>query len=834
MKKDPNNSHLLKNIFFVCAGSFILISAFVFLMISTIHLPDLKSFNTRQIINSTKIYDRTGTVLLYDVHQNVRRTDIPFSEMGTYIKNATVAIEDSNFYQNKGIRPLSILRAIVVNILSGHLSQGGSTITQQIVKNTLLTPEKTFSRKIKEWILAIKVDQSMSKEDILEIYLNEAPYGGNIYGIEEASKTFFGKEPRDLTLAESAYIASIPKAPSLYYPYGSHRDKLDARKNTVLGRMKDLKFITEEEYEKSSNEVVSFLPQEKFGVKAPHFVFYIKDYLEQKYGSDMVEGGGLKVTTTLDWGLEQKAEEIVNKYALQNEKDFNASNAALVAIDPKTGQILSMVGSRNYFDKQIQGNFNVATAKRQPGSSFKPIIYATAFNQGYTPNTALFDVPIEFQTTCDAYGNPSPGHKQSECYKPQNYDDKNRGPMSLRDALAQSINVPAVELLYLVGIENALKTARDLGIKSLNDPARYGLTLVVGGGEVSLVDMVGAYGVFANSGIKHEQSAILKVEDLNGNILEEYQDQENPVLPKNTALMISSILSDNSARTPTFGANSPLKIPGREVAAKTGTTNNNKDAWLIGYTPSIAVGVWSGNNDNKPMKKSSASISGPLWNAYMSSILVNYPIENFEEPTIPNDPATLKPVLRGNWQGNDSYFIDTISGKLATPLTPTETKKEVTQTNVHSILYWVDKNNPLGPPPERPEDDPQFNHWETSVLNWWNNNKYKYNNQTETKPVEYDDVHTVANAPSVSFVNIQKSYNKDSEVSFLISFSGKYPFKKADYFLNNTFIGSSNNLNFSFFINDVSSVSMDNTLHVVVYDAVYNKGSSDYQFSVNF
>ncbi len=834
MKRLKKTNISIKNLFFICAGGFVFVSAIVFIMISTIHLPDLKSFNERQIVNSTKIYDRTGTVLLYDVHQNVRRTDIPFADMGTYIKNATVAIEDSNFYQNKGIRPLSILRAILVNILSGHLSQGGSTITQQIVKNTLLTPEKTFSRKIKEWILAIKVDQSMSKEDILAIYLNEAPYGGNIYGIKEASKTFFDKEPASLTLAESAYLASIPKAPSLFYPYGNHRDKLDTRKNTVLLRMKDLKFITEDEYTKAMSENVVFAPQEKFGIKAPHFVFYIKDYLEQKYGADMVESGGLKVTTTLDWNLEGKAEATVNKYALQNEKDFDASNAALVALDPKTGQILSMVGSRNYFDKNIQGNFNVATAKRQPGSSFKPIIYATAFNQGYTPKTALFDVPIEFQTTCDAYGHAIAPHKQSECYKPQNYDDKNRGPMSIREALAQSINVPAVEMLYLVGMADALKTAKDMGIKSLNDPARYGLTLVIGGGEVSLLDMVGAYGVFANSGIRHEETVILKVEDLNGKVLEEYQDQETQALPKNTALMISDILSDNAARTPTFGVNSPLRIPGRSVAAKTGTTNNNKDAWLVGYTPSLAVGVWSGNNDNKPMKKSSASISGPLWNAYMTEVLSVYPNENFEEPIIPDDPSILKPVLRGNWQGGESYFIDTVSGKLATDLTPSETKKEVVSSNVHSTLYWIDKSNPLGPAPSNPEEDPQFNHWEISTQNWWNANKSKYNTGQGPKPSSYDDIHTLANTPKVSFLNMQSVYNNNSKINISLSVVGPYQVKKVDYFINNTFVGSSSGLNFSFFPGDISSINMDNTLRVVVYDSVYNRGVAESSFVVTF
>ena len=356
-----------------------------------------------------------------------------------------------------------------------------------------------------------------------------------------------------------------------------------------------------------------------------------------------------------------------------------------------------MVGSRNYFDKAIDGNYNIATATRQPGSSFKPFIYATAFNKGFTPDTVLFDVPTEFQTTCDAYGKALKGHSQQECYMPSNYDGKFRGPMSLRNALAQSINIPAVKLFYLVGTSDALKTAEDMGISTLSDISRYGLTLVIGGGEVSLLDITSAYGIFANQGEKNPYTGILKVEDSNGNTLEQYTKNSQIILPKNTTLEISDILSDEKARIPTFGSHSVLYIPNKDVAVKTGTTNDNKDAWTIGYTPSIAVGVWAGNNNNQPMKKGGAAVAGPIWNKFINEALKNLPDEKFEKPDLDYD-INIKPILKGIWQ----------------------------QPEVHSILYYVNKNDILGPSPLNPSSDPQFNHFEIPIEKWWAQNKSKY------------------------------------------------------------------------------------------------------------
>ncbi len=836
--KPLDRKKVLKNLILFGVGGGLLIGSVLLIWITTIKIPDFSKFSERKVELSTKIYDRTGEVALYDVHNNIKRTIGNPDEIGANIKNATVAIEDSEFYQHKGVRLKAFMRAIWVNLTHGSLSQGGSTITQQLIKNTLLTQEKTITRKIKEWILAIKIEQVMGKNEILSLYLNENPYGGSIYGITEASKTFFNKSPADLTLAEAAYLAAIPKAPTFYSPYGKNKDKLEERKNLVLARMKELEFITPEQYQEARNEKITFLPQEITGIKAPHFVFFVKQYLEQKYGKDLVESGGLKVTTTLDYDLQKYAEEELLKHAKENEKDWNGSNAALVATDPKTGQVLSMVGSRDYFDKGIDGNFNVATAFRQPGSSFKPFIYATAFEKGYTPETAIFDVFTEFQTTCDPSGKPRAGHNASECYHPSNYDGNFRGPMSLRNALAQSINIPAVQMLYLVGIKDSIKTARDMGIKTLDDPDRYGLTLVIGGGEVSLLDMTTAYGTFANQGMYHPYQAILKVQDSKGNILEDHTvpDEGTPTIEKNASLLISDILSDNQARVPTFGANSPLVISGREVAVKTGTTNNNKDAWTMGYTPSIAVGVWVGNNDNKPMKKGGAALAGPIWHDYMAYALKNLPDEQFESPE-PID-TTGKPIFHGLWQGGESFIIDAASGKLATEDTPPELRIEKVVTNVHSILYWVDKNDPTGPPPSNPEKDPQYNHWETAVQNWWSKNKSKYGVvSVNDKPSSYDDVHTENNSPKVSILspNHGSIFTENDRINVEISASGPYQITKADFFVNNEYIGSSTNSPFSttFSPSEIGNIQANNVLKVVVYDLMKNAGETTTEFIIN-
>lgn len=663
-------------IFFVFFGFFLI-------WFTTIELPDLDNFENRIVSESTKIYDKTGKVVLFDVHGNVRRTVVPLENISDYVKWATIAIEDQNFYTHNGVEPKAILRAILTNLKDGDLlsGQGGSTITQQIIKNALLTTDKKISRKIKEWVLAPRLEAKLTKDEILSLYLNEIPYGGTVYGVQEASRRFFGKDAKDLTIVESAYLAALPQAPTYFSPYGNNKEDLENRKNKVLREMRSLNFITEEEFATAMQTKVDFQKQEDYGIKAPHFVMYIREQLEEKYGADVVEKGGLKVITTLDWELQQDAEEIAKKWALTNAERYDAENASMVAIDPNTGQILTMVGSRDYFDEEIDGNFNIATASRQPGSSIKPIIYASAFNKGYTPETVVFDVPTEFSTTCYSGGN---------CYNPQNYDNKFRGPISLRNALAQSLNIPAVKTLYLAGIEDSLTLAKQMGLETLTSAKQYGLTLVLGGGEVRPLDMAGAYSVFAADGIKRETNGILKVEDKKGKTLEEFQIKESRVLPEQTARLISSVLSDNEARTPAFGASSPLYFGGIDVAAKTGTTNDYRDTWIVGYTPNISVVAWAGNNDNRSMKKLTAGfIVAPMWNEFMQKAIEKYPGSNFIDPAPLNQD--LKPVLRGVWENS---------------------------SGVHEILHWINTSDPTGPYPSNPASDPQYILWEEPVQKW--------------------------------------------------------------------------------------------------------------------
>ena len=708
--------HLFKNTFLFILGLGILLMGILVIWVSTLKLPDFSGFTQRKMESSTKIYDRTGKILLYDVHQDIKRTVVPSEQIGVNIKNATVAIEDSEFYNHNGIRIKAILRAVWSNVTGGKV-QGGSTITQQLIKNTLLTSEKSITRKIKEWILALKIEKVMTKDEILALYLNEAPYGGNLYGVEEASKAFFGKNSETITLAEAAYLAAIPNGPTYYSPYGKNKNKLDERKNLVLKRMLDLGFIKNDEYNNAKNEKVTFLPSQPMHIAAPHFVFFIKDYLENKYGEEVVSSGGLNVITTLDYDLQKKAEEIVLTKAKENEKNWGGKNAAVVVIDPKTGQILAMVGSRDYFDKTIDGNFNVATAERQPGSSFKPIVYALAFKKGYTEQTTLFDTKTEFNPSCSPEANQNKSKTGGDCYSPDNYDNAFRGPMSLRDALAQSINIVAVKLLYLVGVKDSIELAHNLGITTLNQPDRYGLSLVIGGGETTLLDMTSVYSVFANEGIRNPYQAVLSIEDGNKNILEKFEDKSYKVLEPNITRILSSILSDDKARTPTFGAGSILNIPGRDVAVKTGTTNNNKDAWTIGYTPSVAVGVWVGNNDNTPMKKGGAALAGPIWNAVITEDLKNTPVESFNIPDEIDN--SIPPIIRGFWQGNITNQTNAIINNNILGNLPQNTIVETPIYNVHTILYWIDKNNPLQIKNILGNSDSQYNNWEYGVQGWW-------------------------------------------------------------------------------------------------------------------
>jgi 1A family penicillin-binding protein len=694
------HGHAIKTLLMLAISAFLILGALILFWISTFRVPTSESIQERRVTESTKIYDRTGQILLYDTGGNVRRSTVPIEQISRYIKNATIAIEDKDFYQHHGVQPLSLVRAVLANITTFSWSQGGSTITQQVVKNSILTNNKDVSRKLKELVLAVKLEQMISKDQILSMYLNEIPYGGNIYGVEEASQAFFGKKSSDVTLVEAAYLAALPKAPTFYSPYGSNKDRLEQRKNLVLREMLNNNFINQEEYDSAIKEKASFIAKGDNSVKAPHFVFYVLDYITKKYGEEALVNGGLRVTTSLDYSLQSIGEKVAHDYALENKQKFNAENAAIVAIDPKTGEILTMVGSRDYFDKEIDGAFNVTLAKRQPGSTIKPFVYSEAFIKGYTPETVLFDVKTQFSTSC-APNNLTTGNG---CYSPDNYDNLFRGPITLRNALAQSINIPSVKVLYLAGLNESIRLARDMGLQSLSNKGDYGLTLVLGGGEVTPLEMAGAYGVFANSGVKTNISPIIEIKDKNGNVLETHDSNPAQVLNKEVALKISSILSDNVARSPSYGQTSALYFPDRDVAVKTGTTNDYRDAWIMGYTPYIAVGAWAGNNNNSPMEKKVAGlIVAPIWRAFMDQVLARYPNEQFEEP-LQEDKSILKPVLQGIWQG----------GTLATSTSGIST----VYGGVHSILNWVNKDDPRGPAPTDPWADSQFDHWEYSVRVW--------------------------------------------------------------------------------------------------------------------
>jgi len=660
-------------------------------------LPNPEEFIDGQITQSTKIYDRAGEVLLYEIHGDQKRTVIPFSDIPQYSKEATLAIEDQNFYHHAAMDWKGTLRALITNLTTGEMSQGGSTITQQLARNTFLTAEKTIQRKIKELILANWIEEKYTKDKILELYLNQIPYGTNAYGIESASQTYFNKSAKDLSLAESATLAAMIQAPSYYSPWGTHMEELINRKNYVLEQMNKLGFIDKQEEESAQKIKLVFASQNIGIIKAPHFVMMVEDYLIQKYGEDIVEKGGLRVITTLDWKLQQIAETAVENGANRNTELYQGKNAALVAQDPKTGQILALVGSKDYFDKSVDGNFNVAVqGLRQPGSSFKPFAYVTAFEKGYSPNTVIFDLPTEFSSYTDVCQlvNINYNDENPLCFHPQNFDGDFRGPINLRNSLAQSINVASVKILYLAGLNDTIKTAQNFGLTTINDPGRYGLSLVLGGGEVKLIDMVEAYSVFSQEGIKHNQAIILEVDSAKGDILEKYLDQATRVIDQQYPKLVNNILSDIDARAGLFQSSLNLTVfPGRDVALKTGTTNDYKDAWTLGYTPFLTIGVWAGNSDNTPMQKHAGSILAavPIWSEFMNAALQNYPMEFFNKP---DGVQENKPMMNGE------YIIN---------------------GQVHEILYYVDKTNPMGPQPLNPEYDSQFWNWELPLKNWRKN-----------------------------------------------------------------------------------------------------------------
>jgi membrane peptidoglycan carboxypeptidase len=613
--------------FLKLAGVFILSGVLLFMLVFVYFAKDLplpEKFTEKSFTESTKIYDRTGEVILYEIAGDEKRTIVPLNEMPEHLKQAVIALEDNHFYTHHGIDIGGFVRSMLVNIKNRRLSVSGSTISQQLIKNTFFSTERSIKRKVRELILALELDRRYEKDQILDWYLNQIPFGSNIYGVEEASQKYFSKSVRDITLEESAILAAMIKSGTYYSPFGNHVEDLLNRKDFVIRRMVDMGFITEKEKIEYQNIEIKFSKNLE-SIRAPHFVLYVKDYLVDKYGEDFVEKKGLRVYTTLDNELQESAERIVKEGSEANV-GYNANNAAMVVIEPNTGEILSMVGSKDYFgDSFPEGctsgvncsfdpQYNVATKLpgRQPGSSFKPFVYVTAFEKGFDGDTTVIDEETNF------------GNFGGEDYIPQNYDGLFRGEISLRSSLAQSLNIPAVKVLMnLAGLKDSLQTAINMGITTLtNDTSYYGPALVLGGGEVRLIDMVSAYGVFANEGLKVPFFSVLRIEDSEGNLIENNSKSPKRVLSIDSSKMITDILSDNEARSPMFGFNSALHIPNHKVSVKTGTTNSYKDAWTVGYTKDIVCGVWVGNNDNTPMaSKPSVTLAGRMWNMFMTEFL---------------------------------------------------------------------------------------------------------------------------------------------------------------------------------------------------------------------
>lgn len=581
---------------------------------------------------ATHILDRQGK-LLYEIYREEKRTPVKVKDLPSYVKHATISTEDKNFYKHGGISLIGgVLRAIKDTILRQRL-QGGSTITQQLVKSALLTPERTIRRKIREIVLALWTERIFSKDEILELYLNQVPYGGSAYGVEEAAQTFFAKHAKNLTLSEAAFLAGLPQAPSLYSPY-INPDLAKKRRNEVLKAMYEEKYIKKNVYEKLSQEKL-FIQPIKQNIKAPHFVFYVKSLLEALYGIKQVEEGGLKVTTTLDLDIQEKAEKVL-KEELEKIKDLNVSNGAVLVTRPPTGEILVMVGSVNYFASP-SGAFNVTTGFRQPGSAIKPINYAIGLERKLvTAATTFLDIPTCFF----AAGQPTK-------YCPQNYDGQFHGAVQLRFVLGNSYNIPAVKMLSINGVENFVASSSAFTITSFKDPKNYGLSLTLGGGELKMEEMAQSFSAFPNRGIPHKLNAILEVKDKNAKSLYKYKnpnfvrDVRKPLSSPNffaiqgkraispeTAFIISHILLDNNARSAAFGTSSFLVIPNHAVSVKTGTTDDKKDNWTIGYTPNFLTTVWVGNNDNKPMHPyltSGITGAAPIWNKLMTFVLKNQP-----------------------------------------------------------------------------------------------------------------------------------------------------------------------------------------------------------------
>ncbi len=646
---------------------------------------------------STQILDRNGN-LLYEIYADENRTPIQLGDLPPHVYQASIAIEDKSFYTHWGFDVIGITRA-VRNTLLGQTIQGGSTITQQLVKTALLSREKTLERKAKEAILTVATEALYTKDEILEMYLNHIPYGGTAWGVEAAAKTYFGKHAKDLSIGEAALLAGLPQAPSRYSPFQSDIRLAKNRQAEVLRRMREDGYISEEQEEQAKNEELK-LALSQTNIRAPHFVFYVKDQLVKKYGLEKVERGGLRVTTTLDLGLHEAAQASLSA-EIANLKRHRVGNGAAMVTKPNTGEILAMIGSKNYFDATEDGKVNVTIEQRQPGSSFKPINTAIAFELKHmTPATMLLDIPTCFQIV------------GSTGYCPKNYDSSFRGPVQQRFALGNSYNIPAVKTAAMNSVESVIATASAMGITTFRDPSQYGVSIGLGAAEVKMADMTEAFGVLANQGVRIPLLSILEVQDYQGEVLEKNDPEDRKqqlkemtedeevtevgdlkrVLHRAPAYLVSHILLDNNARSGAFGSNSKLVIRDQVVSVKTGTTNNLRDNWTIGYTPEYLTAVWVGNNDNTPMNQglvSGVTGAAPIWNSIMSYVLKD------QESIWPEKPDDVI-----------SKTVCSLTGLLPSPESPCSTRNEFfwegtepTQVENISKEMWIDPTTGLPPKP---------------------------------------------------------------------------------------------------------------------------------------
>jgi len=710
MRRKKQKKTIFKLVYFILT-IFILLLTFSFFYLSFIiaSLPDIYSLTKEE---STKIYDRTGKYLLYEI--GPKKTAIKAEEIPEIIKKAFIAVEDKDFYKHPGISLKGIIRAIYLNLKKGDLKYGGSTITQQIVRNRFLSQKKTITRKIKEIILALIIEKKYSKDEILAAYINNVNFGEGRYGIKSASEFYFNKDIKDLNLSEIALLVGIPNAPAIYSPLKNPHLALD-RRNYVLKRMLEEGYISKKEFEEAISQKIEIKKTPK-EVQALHFVLEVKKILEEKFKDINLNIAGFKVITTLDYDIQKQAEKLARNYAEINFKNYNAKNIALMIQDPRNGEILALVGSKDYFDKSIDGAVNIASRPRQVGSAIKPFIYSIFFEKGYSDETILFDTPTNFSLDPK---NP---------YAPKNWDEKFRGPVTVRQALGQSLNIPSIKVLYLAGYENVLKRLKELEISTLNPNKNYGLSLGLGTIEIKMMDMIRAYSALATEGYLPTQSFIKFIYDKKDNLIFEYKPQRKKVFDENAVRIVNDILSDDLARVGVFSFGSKLNIYGWQVAVKTGTTEKNRDAWVFGYTPFIVISVWAGNNDETPMSTKAAGFTAavPLWHdifTYVLSLPQYLKLKDTEIFKKPNFPKYQKPMLNGEWQ-----IIELKPFEKDTNLPTTNYSNSVFKPAivVHDILYYVNKDDPLGPPPQNPFSDPQFKNWELGVLTWLLSNRENF------------------------------------------------------------------------------------------------------------